>query len=169
MARKPSIQATQVASAVAQKFAAKSILNRYVDDAQRLRDNRPALDVFRANPGEDHLSVNLVGAETHMEIAAYYRKRFQGDKGQVAVCDHTVVDYNGAAKLAGVAVLYNRSDDGWEFAEGHGKSSPAYRSRPVRGSLPSPSHAGVEYVRIFDELAAAKFARRMCNRRFHLR
>ena len=170
MATRTSRTTPAVASQVRATFAAKSVLTRYVDEVQRLRGSRPASDAFRRNPGADHLSVNLVGVETLSEIVSYYREQFQGNAGKVAVCQHHVYEYNTGCSRTSVRLTYNTSQSMWEFADHNGKSSPAYRLRPFtpRGSRPSQSHSGVEYVRVFDELSENRFARHMCNKRFHL-
>ena|SRR6266550_6146549 len=94
MARQPSRPPTQVVN-VKPKFSGGSTLIRYVDDVQRLGNRRPAPDVFRPNPGDDHLSVNLLGVERLAEIVSFYREKFQNDAGQVAVastrCTNTTV------------------------------------------------------------------------------
>jgi hypothetical protein len=158
-----------VAVSVKPKFAGKSTLIRYVDDVQQLGGRRPAPDVFRPNPGDDHLSVNLLGVESLPEIVSFYRETFQDNVGQVAVCQHKVQEYNEACHLTNVTLTFNRSEGGWEFSEGN-KVAPAYRWRPFtpKGSPHSLSHSGVEYVRVFDEKDELKFARRLCKKRFHL-
>jgi hypothetical protein len=140
-----------------------------VDDVQRLGKNRPAPDVFRRNPGADHLSVNLLAVEPIADIVLYYRERFQNGSGQVAVCQHKLPEYNQACRRTGVTLVFDATENEWQFTEGS-KTSRAYLLRPFtpKGSRHSPSHSGVEYVRVFDEADELKFARRMCNKRFHL-
>jgi hypothetical protein len=169
MARRPSRPSAPVAVSVKPKFAGKSTLTRYVDEVQRLGNRRPAPDVFRANPGDGHLSVNLLGVERLTEIVSYYRERFQENAGKVGICQHKVQEYNQACHLTKVTLMLNRSEGAWEFLEGN-NVFPAYRLRPFtpKGSRHSLSHSGVEYVRLFNETDELKFARRMCNKRFHL-
>jgi hypothetical protein len=164
MARRPSRPPAPVAVSVKRKFAGKSTLTRYVDDVQRLGNRRPAPDVFRANPGDDHLSVHFVGVQSLADIVTYYRATFQNNVGQVAVCQHKVQEYNQACHITSVRLVFNRSEGEWEFSEAD-KMCPAYLLRAVRHS---PSHSGVEYVRAFAEKDELKFARRMSNKRFHL-
>jgi hypothetical protein len=158
-----------VAAELKPKFAGKSILIRYVDEVQRL-GRRPAPDVFRPNPGDDHLSVNLLDVEPLVEIVSYYKERFQSNIGQVAVCQNKVQEYNEACRRTTVQLTFNRNEGEWEFVEDGNNMSPAYRHRPFtpKGSRHSLSHSGVEYVRVFDETDELKFARRMCKMRFHL-
>ena len=150
-------------------FKARSVLMRYIDDVQRF-GSRPAPDAFRKNPNADHLSVNLVGVESRAEIISYYRARFQRSVGNMAVCEHRVHEYNDACNRTKIQLTYNSSQGNWEFPDQGGNLAPAYRLRPFTpsGSQHSPSHAGVEYVRVFDELDELRFARRMCRKRFHL-
>ena len=164
MARRPSRTSASVAVGVKKKFARKSTLARYVDDVQRLGSRRPAPDVFRPNPGDDHLSVNLLGVESLAEI-----ERFQKNIGQVAVCQHKVQEYNEACDLTSVTLAFDRAKEEWQFSENN-SPSPAYRLRPFtpKDSRHSLSHSGVEYVRAFDDKDELKFARRLCKKRFHL-
>lgn len=56
-------------------FSARAQLVRYVDDANRLRGNRPAVATFlpdppSSNPDSDHLSVNSLEIESMKQIAS---------------------------------------------------------------------------------------------------
>ena len=112
-------------------FREKSELTRYIDDAQRLRDRRPAQGAFQRNPGESHLSVNSLEVESFDEIVRYYQIEIQNDDLPVAVCVHKVAQYNSAGRKAGA--LITKTDDVWEFAADE-NLKPAYRHRPI------PSH-----------------------------
>lgn len=114
--------------------------------------------------------MNLVGFETESEIVGYYREKFQGNSGKVAICVHRLHEYNDACDRTDIKVLYEATRSQWEFNKS-GKAVAAYKHRPVtvKGGRGSPSHSGVEYVSLFDELAAQKFTRRMCRKKFHLR
>jgi len=155
-------------------FSARAQLVRYVDDANRLRGNRPAVATFlpdppSSNPDSDHLSVNSLEIESMKQIAEYHRSR-QGDNGQVALCVHKVFDYNEAGKKCGVRVFYDHEDSRWLFVGRRGAHEEAYRHRPVKAHdnpLGSPSHCGVEFVRALNDHTAAQFARRLAKRRFH--
>ena len=158
------------------KFSARSQLIRYIGEDMRLGKNRPAVAAFLPDepsekPEEDHLSVNSLEIETMAQIAAYHRWRAQGDRGKVALCIHKVLDYTDAGKKAGIPVTYNQETASWEFREGR-KVSAAYKHRPVRAvhnhPRPSPSHCGVEFARLLSDNDAAKFARRLTKRRYHL-
>jgi len=167
MAKKSKRKANAAAHKVAPLFSTKSPLLRYVRQAQRYSQRRPAFDVFRRNPGERYLSVNLLGVESLAEIASYYRELFQDGTGRIAICKHKLKQYNSACHEAGTRLTYV-AGEGWTFSD-HGATARAYERHPVTarsGSPGSPSHSGVEYVRIFDELAENRFARRMAKRRF---
>jgi hypothetical protein len=168
MAKKSKRKTNADAHKVAPLFSTKSVLLRYVRQAQRYSRRRPAFDVFRRNPGERYLSVNLLGVESFAKIASYYRELFQGGSGKVAVCKHKLKQYNSACHEVGIRLRYV-AGEGWTFSD-HSATARAYERHPVParpGSPGSPSHSGVEYVRIFDELAENRFARRMANRRFN--
>lgn len=145
-------------------FRAKTELTRHVDAAQRLPGNRPAPDVFIANPGDSHLSVNSVDLENLPTIVERYRMR-QGGHGEVSVCVHKVLEYNSAAKNTAAHVTYGISKSIWEFADRDGIARPAYLHRPADVG---DSHCGVEYVRVLQELEAHRVARRLAKRRYHL-
>jgi hypothetical protein len=166
MAKKSSRKTTAVASRLS--FSIRSVLLRYVHDVQRLASKRAAPDVFRANPGERYLSVNLAGVESRAQIVSYYRELFQGNSGAVAICEHTVGQYNHACSDAGIG-LTELPSRGWTFVDRDGSAANAYERhprKPTDGSRPSPSHSGVEYVRVFDQLAENRFARRMSRKKF---
>jgi hypothetical protein len=168
MAKKPSRKAAALEKSVTPKFSNKSVLTRYVSEGQRLSDRRVTLDVFRRNPGEQYLSVNLVGVESLSQICSYYREKFQKNMDRIAFCDHKVGQYNRACSEAGTQLTSAKSG-GWTFIDRDGVSKAAYRSHPTQprdGSRSSPSHSGVEFVRAFDDLAENKFARRMCAKSF---
>jgi hypothetical protein len=158
-------------------FGSRTQLVRYVDPLNRQPGNRPAFAAFLPDevaPGEEesnHLSVNSLELESLHAIAAYHRWRAQEDQGPVALTIHKVVDYNDAANKSNARIAYNHTDKRWEFAERRDKVSPAYRYRPVRRddyTAGSPSRCGVEYVRVFDEYAATRFARRLSEGRFQV-
>jgi hypothetical protein len=167
MAKKSKRKANAAAHKVAPPFSTKSVLLRYVPEAQRYTQKRPAPDVFRRNPGERYLSVNLLSVESVAQIASYYRELFQDSTGRVAVCEHKLTQYNTACDNAGIRLTYV-AGQGWTFLD-HSTTSLAYERHPLlarQGLRASPSHSGVEYVRIFDELAENAFARRMAKKSF---
>jgi hypothetical protein len=128
---------------------------------------RPASDVFRKNPDDTYLSVNLLGVESFAEIASYYRELFQGGTGRVAICENKLTEYNRACDGAGVRLTY-LTGEGWTFLD-RSTTARAYERYPLparQGLRASPSHSGVEYVRVFDELAENAFARRLAKKRF---
>ena len=168
MAKKSSRKAAAMARRVTSKFSTKSVLTRYVEEGQRFGQRRPAPDVFRRNPGERYLSVNLLGIESLARIVSYYREKFQGSAGRVAICDHKVGQYNRACNEAGIQ-LAPVAGGGWTFVDEDGSAARAYELHPTNprdGSRPSPSHSGAEYVRMFNQLAENRFARRMCKKSF---
>jgi hypothetical protein len=167
MAKKSKCNIPAAAHKVATSFSTKSVLLRYVREAQRYTRRRPASDVFRRNPHERYLSVNLLGVESFAEIASYYRELFQDGTGRVAICENKLKQYNSACDEAGIRLTYV-TGDGWTFSD-HDNTARAYERHPIparQGSRGSPSHSGVEYVRVFDELAENAFARRLAKKRF---
>lgn len=107
--------------------------------------------------------------ETIQEIAHYHRVRAQGGEGGVALCAHKVAYYNDTAKKCGVDLTFDREKKIWTFAD-RGKSCAAYMHHPRHDILKSPSHCGVEFSRALrTQYVQAKFARRMCNQRFHIK
>lgn len=155
-------------------FAARQQLARYIDEINRLSGNRPAPAAFMdlPSPGASNhrLSVNSLEVESIRQVAAYHRWRAAPANGRVALCVHKVHDYNEAAKKAGVTVSYNKSSSQWEFAD-RSRAEVAYRHRLVpahNNPVGSPSHCGVEYLRIMKANDAAKFARRLTKARFHI-
>jgi hypothetical protein len=154
------------------RFSLKHELARYVAEEHRMNGNRTAVAAFlddpSENPEKDYLSVNALELEGLSAIADYYRERFQGSRGDVAVCTPKVFDYSEAGKKAGVDVVYDRAESKWFF--GGAKRHPAYKHQPLRKStdLISESHCGVEFVRVLNAFNRAKFARRLGGRRYHL-
>jgi len=157
------------------KFGKRSELVRYIDEVHRLKDNRPSIGAFlqarSSDPDNDHLSVNSLEVESMKEIAAYHQWLWQSSQGPVALCIHKVHQYSEAGKRSGVQIAYDRQSSKWEFSTGE-KQEEAYKHRPVRSVAThpraSPSHCGVEFVRILAEHGALKFARRLCTGRFQL-
>jgi hypothetical protein len=79
-------------------FLKKSLLCRYIDRDER-HGQRPSLGAFMPNPGDDHLSVNALELESRERVAEYYADLFgTEDDGKVAVCMHTVLEYNDSGK-----------------------------------------------------------------------
>jgi hypothetical protein len=168
MAKKSKRQSDVVARKVALSFSTRSVLLRYVGKAQRYSRRRPAPDVFRRNPDERYLSVNLLGVESSAEIASYYRELFQDGTGRVAICEHKLKQYNSACEGAGIRLTFV-AGEGWTFSDTNGGTARAYEPHPLparQGLRASPSHSGVEYVRVFNELAENAFARRMAKKSF---
>jgi hypothetical protein len=126
MAKRVSLKAPKVAEPAKVRFREQSKLTRYVRDVQRLTRRRPAPDTFIRNPGDSHLSVNLVGIESVAEIANHYREQFQDGVRRVAVCIQKVREYNKACNETPVAL--RRCTDGiqWEFLDRDGTPAPAY-------------------------------------------
>jgi hypothetical protein len=161
------------------RFSAKARLVRYIDEINRLSGNRTSPAAFIDPPSgelDDHLSVNSLEAETLQQIARYHRWRAQGDRGKVALSEHKVHEYSDAAAKAEVTIYYDRHVSNWQFSMQGTASEDAYRHRSVKphnsaGSserMGSPSHCGVEFKRAFSLHAAARFARRMGGKKFHL-
>ncbi len=155
-------------------FSTKSLLARYVDEVNRLSGNRPAVATFldpATNDPNDHLSVNSLEVESRKEIADYYRWKFQGDQGRVALCIHQVHEYTDVGKKCGIRISYDRPSAKWQFAAAT-KWEDAYRHRPVpaHGTPPtgSPSHCGVEFKRALKEHTAGQFARRLSAKKYHV-
>ena len=151
-------------------FSDKTELTRYIDEVQRLSDNRPAFGAFLSNPGDTYLSVNYLHIEEINQIVRYYRKELQRDDQEVAICIHKVAKYNDAGRKAGVSISFDRRASRWEYRTSYGTRA-AYKHRPVPSHgnrLGSPSHCGVEFVEVLDELSARKFARQMAKNRFHV-
>jgi len=114
--------------------------------------------------------VNSLEVETAEAIAKYHRANWQAGRGKAALAEHQIWEYVKAAET----VRLTKTDEAWEFADLNKKISPAFKHRPVppnkNNELGSPSHCGVEFVRLFDEFQSNKFARRLANmRKFHLR
>lgn len=156
-------------------FAERQELARYIDEINRLKGNRPAAAAFIDLPSADasthHLSVNSLEVESIDQIAAYHRWRTQPADGKAALCVHKVHVYSEAARKAGVQLNYNKSLSRWEFLGRSKTAEEAYKHRPVAikdNPFGSPSHCGVEFARVMDANAAAKFARRLVKGKFHV-
>lgn len=151
-------------------FANKKELARYIHPNFRMRGNRASSLAFELDAGpprERYLSVNSLEVERVKTIATYYSSKFESNAATVAISQQKIIDYNLAAKKAGIALSMN-NDGQWECAGGAGKS-PAYRHRPVTGTaMPSPSHCGVEFLYECTETIEKKFAVHMARAKFHL-
>jgi hypothetical protein len=156
------------------RFSLKSELARHISIDKRLKGNRPAVAAFIDPPSEDpskeYLSVNSLEVEAVEEIADYYRERFQKGAGDVAVSTIKVFEFNEAGRKSGLDLSYDSGTSMWNFLE-KGAKKAAYMHRPTGGgrdSLKSQSHCGVEFVRLLDEYAQSKFARRLSGKKYHL-
>jgi hypothetical protein len=147
-----------------------------VGEEHRLKGNWPSSAAFYPDPPnpsvkKPYLSVNALEVETTKAIAAYHRGVQQGNRGKVALCDHTVFQYNDAAKKSGVAISYDQADAKWKFRSGTSALEDAYRHVPSvesKHEFKSPSHCGAEFTRALTAHTIAKFARHMTKKRFHL-
>jgi len=163
--------AKQVKSANAQlsvpSFAEGRSLVRFIHPAQ-MEGDRPSSTAFLAATDDSHLSVNSTEVEKISSIVKYYRTRFD-QEGKVSVALHKVAGYNDAAKKASVSLFQHPENGQWQFPEGN-TVSDAYRHRPVSNkdpALTSPSHCGVECVRVLSETAARKMARLLAKGKVH--
>jgi hypothetical protein len=157
-------------------FSGERELARFVHEVNRLSGNRTAAAEFiesvpplKERPKE-YFSVNSLEVETLRTIADYYQDRFAKSTADIAICSTKVNDFNDAGKKSGVLLQYDKPTSSWQFVRPDGTREPAYKHRPNRSSddLKSESHCGVEFLRVLDENARAKFARRLGGRRFHL-
>lgn len=156
------------------KFSPKKELARYVSEDDRLNGDRTALTAFIDppcdDPSKDYLSVNSLEVEGAKQIADYYRNAFQGGTGDVSLCTTKVGRYTDAGKKSDVQLVYDERAESWQFIGKSLRPEPAYTHRPVLtrpDGLKSPSHCGVEFVRVMDEHRRSKFARRLSGRKFH--
>lgn len=144
-------------------FAAKHELARWIHEDDLGKGGRISSAAFMPIEGEAYLSVNAVELESLSTIAAYYRNTFQRGTGKVAISCIKVVEYNRASNAGGVVVNRDAKLKRWVFEE-NGKKMEAFRHRPShRPSHKSASHCGVETVRLMNEDASAKFARRLAG------
>ena len=151
-------------------------MGRFVHEINRLSGNRTAAaEFFEPVPPlkereKEYFSVNSLEVETLRTIADYYQERFAKSSADIAICSTKVNDFNDAGKKSGVLLQYDNSTSSWQFVHPDGTREPAYKHRPNRssGDLKSESHCGVEFLRVLDEYARAKFARRLGGRKFHL-
>lgn len=142
-------------------FTAKSELARHVNE-DHFPNNRVSSAAFhKKSPSETYLSVNSLELETFNSIASYYRNRFQHGDGRVIVSCKKISEYNAAATVAGLSVIFDKSMQAWVYRDGT-HITPAYKHRESKASY---SHCGVEFVSssLYDELAEKKFARRMAS------
>lgn len=142
-------------------FGGRSRFSRHIELEQRLPRRRPAPAAFEPNPEDKHLSIHCLQVESKASIARRYKER-QGGQGAVAMCIHTIYEYNEAAK--GTLAQVTPSDDGknWCFNE-NGKLSLAYRQ-----SGDCKSHCGIEYVRVLDTHRMRQVSRRLAQRTFEV-
>jgi hypothetical protein len=156
------------------KFRPNSELARHVAAGHRLPGNRTAVAAFidppSEDPSKDYLSVNSLELATLEEVADYYHAKLQRGTGDVAICTTKVFTFSDAGKKSGIDLQRDNSQAMWFFTGKSGKREAAYRHRPVRSSqdIQCESHCGVEFVRLMDEHAKSKFARRLGGRRYHL-
>jgi hypothetical protein len=128
---------------------------------------------FLPNPGELYLSVNSLEAEEKTKICNYYADAFQNSVGPVAVCTHSVKQYNELATKASCPIAHVSGR--WMFTEPAGISSPAYKHRPTSKHSDHPfeswSHSGVEFIRALSDVQLRRLARRLAKKKaeiFHL-
>lgn len=158
-------------------FSLKSVLVRYVPEEQRLSGNLPSPAAFEPDPitkesPRPYLSVNATEVENEKAIADYHRSLWQNGKGKVALCKHTIFQYNDAGKKCSVSISFNKESSAWEFEATQTSKEAAYQHHPVVESkrpYKSPSHCGVEFTRALPSNKKDKFARRMTRQKFHLK
>jgi hypothetical protein len=159
------------------RFSPKKEFARHVAEEDRLRGGRTAMTAFidppADDPTKDYLSVNSLEVERVSVIAQYYRDAFQEGEGPVTICTSSIEQYTNAGKKCEVPLVYDESAESWMFISGPGPSQRelAYTHRAVvkrPDGLVSPSHCGVEFVRVMNEHARAKFARRLSGLRYHI-
>lgn len=162
----------------APSFDGRTEFARYIDEDEREGDNHAAVSAFlmdtddMSDPKKAHLSVNATELESVSDIAAYYRATLQDGVGPVALCVHKVHKYVDAGKKAGSSVRRS-SVHSWVF-DGPSEEEPAFKHRFVqaikeKGRPASPSHCGVEFLRVLSELQQRNFARVLAKRpKFHI-
>jgi hypothetical protein len=148
-------------------FAMESGLCRYIDPNEYNIGKRVSWGAFLPNPGDTHLSVNSLEVEKMREICGYYADAFQKGIGPVAVCTHSVKEYNELARKAPCPIIHSNGQ--WMFTEPMGTVSPAYRHRPTSRTPNYPfeswSHSGVEFIRALSDLQLRHLARRLAKKK----
>ena len=148
------------------KFRGKARLLRYIHDVHRQGNRRASPAAFhmteadRSRPDDAHLSVNSTEVETENQIVAYFRQKFQDNKGGVATCNHQIQQYVNAGREF-LDIRNNKTLPHWTF-EYKNLDVPTFSHR--QKSEVCPSHCGVDFVRRLNRLEETKFARRMASK-----
>jgi hypothetical protein len=142
-------------------FGGRSKFSRHIELDQRLPRKRPAPAAFEPNPGDPHLSIHSLQVESKSSIARRYKERQRG-RGSVAMCVHSIYEYNSAAEGTPAQVIPSEDGINWFFLEG-GKITAAYRQ-----SGECASHCGIEYIRVLDTHRMRQVARRLARRNFEV-
>lgn len=147
-------------------FGDRKDLARYVDQDEIKTGGRVSSAAFMPTDIDEYLSVNSNELEGIDEIATYFRNTFQNGDGSVAIACRKVVEFNLAARSAGLVIREsNNNASKWEFLD-HTTYVNAYKHRPTKLSY---SHCGVEFINSSsDELTIKKIARRLSGCRPHL-
>jgi hypothetical protein len=145
-------------------FSEDAFLARYIKPEYRQGSRRAKVTAFMEDQDatQNGLSVNSIEVESEGEIAEVYAKAFDEER-PVALCVHTVADYNSAADQAGTGIRRNEASGAWEHDD-CGSVVRSYKHDPkdkTANKLANKSHCLAVFTTSFDALAALKFARRM--------
>lgn len=132
-------------------------LARYIEPEYRQSNKRAKVAAFLEDiETTNGLSVNSLEIHTENQIASIYSEKF-GDPRPVALCVHTVEQYNQAANEAQLNVRFSDNQQCWVHSGPDGEEA-SYKYDPKAGN---DSHCLVKFVTAFDKLQAMRFARRM--------
>lgn len=155
--------AEQISARRSPTFAARHELARWIPEVNLGKGGRISSSAYMPGEGESHLSVNALELESLSTIAAQYaqyRDKFLGGSGRVAISCLKVADYTRASTAGGVVVNFHGPSRRWVFND-NGAVVDAFKHRPTPIS---PSHCGIETIRLMNEDGASKFARRLAGR-----
>jgi hypothetical protein len=145
-------------------FRPKSKLVRFIHPEHRTRNGRAMAAAFalRRSIKETALSVNTTELRTEKQIAAICRTKFNCPDDDIAVCAHTVEDYNLAAGYVGIAVTATNRQGrhtGWIYQHNVSQGVP-YQVDARPGD---PSHSLVNYFGILSTSEEDRLTLRLAN------
>jgi hypothetical protein len=145
-------------------FGGSAKLSRHIHPNQRFNKRRPSPDAFIDSKAGSHLSVLSMEIASKKEVREFCANHLQRGISRVAVCTHTVYEYNRAATETDAQVGYDRATKRWTFKEA-ARLEPAYQHRPT---VNCQFHCGVEYIRVLNEIQMLKVARRLAKKDFEV-
>ena len=139
-------------------FEAQERLARYIEPMYRQGNRRAKVAAFLDDKKDSNgLSVNSLEIHSEHQIASIYSEKFEDGARPVAMCIHTIEQYNQAAEEANLSIRFSQALQCWSHTSSRGEEV-SYKHDP---KAKNDSHSLVRFTTAFGEFQAFRFARRM--------